>query len=194
MSKALLYDATMCIDCKQCEQGCASENHLPYNDTIAAEQKQSEHKFTAVLNQGDKYMRRLCMNCQDPACVSACPVAALRKTAAGPVTYDEGRCMGCRYCMMACPFNVPKYEWGKVLPFPLRFLVQLVFFIPRSTTKRPGGLATSFATKPTLPAACGSQLLQDPRRLDGVRNSAQVFYNERGQGVIVRGTGEAGQG
>jgi len=116
MSKALLYDATMCIGCKQCEVACATENKLPYNDRIASEQKQSDHKYTAVLTKGDKFMRRLCMNCQDPACASACPVAALRKTPAGPVTYDEGRCMGCRYCMVACPFSVPKYEWGKVLP------------------------------------------------------------------------------
>jgi formate dehydrogenase iron-sulfur subunit len=116
MSKALLYDATICIGCKQCEQACAAENKLPYNEGIAAEQKQSDHKYTAVLTKGDKYMRRLCMNCQDPACASACPVAALRKTAAGPVIYDEGRCMGCRYCMLACPFSVPKYEWDKTLP------------------------------------------------------------------------------
>ena len=116
MSKALLYDATMCIGCKQCEQACATENKLPYNEGIAAEAKQSDHKYTAVLAKDDKFMRRLCMNCQDPACASACPVAALRKTAAGPVIYDEGRCMGCRYCMLACPFNVPKYEWGKMLP------------------------------------------------------------------------------
>lgn len=116
MSKALLYDATMCIGCKQCEQACATENNLPYNESIAAEPKQSEHKYTAILTKGDKFMRRLCMNCQDPACASACPVGALRKTPAGPVTYEESRCMGCRYCMMACPFNVPKYEWAKVLP------------------------------------------------------------------------------
>lgn len=116
MSKALLYDATMCIGCKQCEKGCAAENKLPYNDSVAAEAKQSDHKFTAVLTKGDKYMRRLCMNCQDPACASACPVAALRKTPAGPVIYEESRCMGCRYCMLACPFSVPKYEWGKMLP------------------------------------------------------------------------------
>lgn len=116
MSKALLYDATMCIGCKQCEVACAQQNGLPYNDGIAAEEKQSDHKYTAVLTQGDHFMRRLCMNCQDPACASACPVAALRKTPEGPVIYEADRCMGCRYCMLACPFSVPKYEWGKVLP------------------------------------------------------------------------------
>ena len=116
MSKALLYDATLCIDCKQCEKACADENHLPYDDATAAESIQSDHKFTVVLTKNDKYMRRLCMNCNDPACVSVCPVAALRKTDAGPVTYDADRCMGCRYCMAACPFGVPKYEWNKLAP------------------------------------------------------------------------------
>ena len=116
MSKALLYDSTMCIGCKQCEQGCADENKLHYDETVAAEQRQSDHKYTVVLTKGEKFMRRLCMNCEDPACASVCPVGALRKTAAGPVTYDADRCMGCRYCMVACPFGVPKYEWSKVLP------------------------------------------------------------------------------
>ncbi len=115
MSKALLYDATLCIDCKQCEQACAEHNKLPYDDKIAAEQ-QSAHKFTVVLAKEDKFMRRLCMNCNDPACVSVCPVAALRKTSAGPVIYDVSRCMGCRYCMIACPFGVPRYEWNSINP------------------------------------------------------------------------------
>jgi|HubBroStandDraft_6_1064221.scaffolds.fasta_scaffold101005_3 formate dehydrogenase iron-sulfur subunit len=116
MSKALLYDATVCIGCKQCEQACADKNKLRYDDTVAAEERQSDHKYTVVLTKGEKFMRRLCMNCQEPACASVCPVGALRKTAAGPVTYDADRCMGCRYCMVACPFGVPKYEWSKVLP------------------------------------------------------------------------------
>lgn len=116
MSKALLYDATICIGCKQCEVGCAEQNKLPYNDGVAAEERQSEHKFTCVLTKGDKFMRRLCMNCQEPTCASVCPVGALTKTAAGPVTYDADKCMGCRYCMVACPFGVPKYEWNKLAP------------------------------------------------------------------------------
>jgi formate dehydrogenase iron-sulfur subunit len=116
MSKALLYDATMCIGCKQCEQACAAENKLLYDETVAGEERQSDHKYTVVLSKGEKFMRRLCMNCEDPACASVCPVGALQKTAAGPVTYDADRCMGCRYCMVACPFGVPKYEWSKVLP------------------------------------------------------------------------------
>jgi formate dehydrogenase iron-sulfur subunit len=116
MSKALLYDATLCIGCKQCEAGCAQQNHLPYDDHVAAEQVTSEHKFTTVLAKDDKFMRKLCMHCQDPACASVCPVAALRKTPEGPVIYEESRCMGCRYCMVACPFAVPKYEWTKLQP------------------------------------------------------------------------------
>ncbi len=116
MSKALLYDATVCIGCKQCERACAEKNKLRYDDAVAAEDRQSDHKYTVVLTKDEKFMRRLCMNCQEPACASVCPVGALRKTAEGPVTYDADKCMGCRYCMVACPFGVPKYEWSKVLP------------------------------------------------------------------------------
>jgi formate dehydrogenase iron-sulfur subunit len=56
------------------------------------------------------------MHCEDPSCASACPVGAFRKTELGPVTYDESRCLGCRYCMLACPFGVPRYEWSKAAP------------------------------------------------------------------------------
>jgi formate dehydrogenase iron-sulfur subunit len=116
VSKALLFDATLCIGCKACEAACAEQNHLPYDDLIAAEEQTSAHKYTAVRARGEKYMRKLCMHCADPSCASVCPVAALRKTAEGPVTYDASRCMGCRYCMVACPFSVPKYEWNKMAP------------------------------------------------------------------------------
>lgn len=63
------------------------------------------------------FVKRQCMHCQEPACASACPVGAFRKTPEGPVVYDSYKCMGCRYCMMACPFNVPTYQWEKAIPF-----------------------------------------------------------------------------
>ena len=116
MSKALLYDATLCIGCKLCEEGCAKENGLPYDPTVAAQEQTSSSKYTAILTRPESFMRRLCMHCQDPTCASVCPVGALTKSALGPVLYDETKCMGCRYCMLACPFSVPKYEWNKLTP------------------------------------------------------------------------------
>jgi formate dehydrogenase iron-sulfur subunit len=116
MSKALLYDSTMCIGCKQCEAACAQQNNLPYDDAVAAESMQSAHKYTAVQSIDGKFMRRLCMHCEKPACASACPVGAFHKTKEGPVVYDVWKCIGCRYCMVACVFNQPKYEWGSLNP------------------------------------------------------------------------------
>jgi formate dehydrogenase iron-sulfur subunit len=116
MSKGILYDSTLCIGCKLCEKACAEHNGLPYNDDIAAEPKQSEHKFTVVLTENDHFMRRLCMHCDEPACASVCPVGAFHKTALGPVVYDVWKCIGCRYCMVACAFAQPKYEWGSLNP------------------------------------------------------------------------------
>lgn len=116
MAKAILYDSTLCVGCRACEDGCAKRWEIPYNDKIAQEEEISAHKLTAVVTHGERFSRRLCMHCVDPACVSVCPVAALQKTALGPVVYDEDRCMGCRYCMVACAFQVPAYEWNRRLP------------------------------------------------------------------------------
>ena len=60
------------------------------------------------------------MHCNEPACASVCPVSAFTKTPEGPVVYDAERCIGCRFCMVACPFGVPKYEWSKVLPLVVK--------------------------------------------------------------------------
>ena len=115
-SRAILYDSTLCIGCRACEEACAKKWGLPYNQAIAAEEKLSERKLTTVVTRGERFARRLCMHCVEPTCVSVCPVGALQKTALGPVIYEEDRCMGCRYCMLACPFQVPVYEWSKTLP------------------------------------------------------------------------------
>jgi formate dehydrogenase iron-sulfur subunit len=116
MSKAVLYDSTLCVGCKACEGACAERWGLPYNDKVAAEERLSAHKLTAIETHGERYSRRLCMHCAEPTCASVCPVGALKKTDLGPVVYDASKCMGCRYCMTACPFQVPTYEWDKRLP------------------------------------------------------------------------------
>ena len=116
MSNAILYDSTLCVGCRLCEGACAERWGLPYNDKIAGEERISAHKLTAIETHGDKYSRRLCMHCGEPACASVCPVGAIEKTALGPVVYDAEKCMGCRYCVQACAFQVPSYEWDKRLP------------------------------------------------------------------------------
>jgi formate dehydrogenase iron-sulfur subunit len=116
MSKALLYDSTLCVGCRECEGACAKKWGLPYNENIAKQEQISEHKLTAVQTFGERFSRRLCMHCAEPTCVSVCPVGALQKTSLGAVIYEEPRCIGCRYCMLACPFQVPSYEWNERLP------------------------------------------------------------------------------
>jgi formate dehydrogenase iron-sulfur subunit len=112
-TKAILVDITKCIGCRSCEQACKEIHEFPKETEL----KLSPTALTVVEEHGDKYVRRMCMHCQDPACASACLVGALKKTALGPVTYDASKCIGCRYCLVACPFSVPRYEWTKLVPF-----------------------------------------------------------------------------
>jgi len=111
-TKAILVDITKCIGCRSCENACKQVHGLPLNE----EAKLSATALTVVEEHGERFVRRMCMSCQDPACASACLVGALKKTDLGPVTYDSSKCIGCRYCIVACPFNVPKYEWSKLAP------------------------------------------------------------------------------
>src|SRR2546421_2233959 len=111
-TKAILVDITKCIGCRACEQACKQVHGFPMD----SEPVLSATALTVVEQRGEKFVRRLCMHCQDPACASACPVGALKKTALGPVVYESGKCIGCRYCMLACPFQVPKYEWTRLAP------------------------------------------------------------------------------
>jgi formate dehydrogenase iron-sulfur subunit len=112
-TRAILIDITKCIGCRSCEQACKEIHRFPKE----TEAKLSPTALTIVEDHGERYVRRMCMHCQDPACASACLVGALKKTAFGPVTYDSSKCIGCRYCLVACPFSVPRYEWTKLVPF-----------------------------------------------------------------------------
>ncbi len=112
MSVGLLFDSTRCIDCGACSSACKEQNKLPG----PVQPELTAYTWTTVQSSADVNVRRLCMHCLVPTCVSVCPVGALVKTAAGPVVYDSKKCMGCRYCMMACPFGVPKYQWDRPVP------------------------------------------------------------------------------
>lgn len=112
-TRAILIDITKCIGCQQCAAGCKEAHHQPGDP----EPTLSATAFTAVEPRGDKFVRRLCLHCEDPSCASVCPVGAIKKTEQGAVRYDGSKCIGCRYCMIACPYSVPKYEWTKLAPY-----------------------------------------------------------------------------
>lgn len=109
----LLFDVTRCVGCSACVVACNREHGFPLPREGAAP---SSPTFTSVHRIGDRNVRKLCWHCEVPTCVSVCPVKAIEKDPAGPVVYHEDRCMGCRYCMQACPFGVPRYEWESRAP------------------------------------------------------------------------------
>ncbi len=110
--KALLIDISLCVGCNACQAACKAENHLPEGD----EKTLSLSAFTALSEHDGLFVRAMCQHCDIPTCVSACPVAALEKRADGPVLYSADKCIGCRYCMQACPFHIPRYEWKSTRP------------------------------------------------------------------------------
>lgn len=114
--KAILFDATLCVGCGECYSACKDSNHLPETNSDFLKDHLGANTYTVVEQYEDVYSRKLCMHCVDPTCVSVCPVGAFTKTELGAVIYDEDKCLGCRYCMQACPHHIPRYEWSKVNP------------------------------------------------------------------------------
>ncbi|HEX7541813.1 MAG TPA: 4Fe-4S dicluster domain-containing protein [Anaerolineales bacterium] len=111
--KTFLFDATRCIDCRACMVACSVENKIPMNKTriwVAGVGLKGE--YPALERASMAYH---CMHCNEPDCLSACPVGAYSKRSDGPVIYDPKKCIGCRYCMNACPFGVPHFDYDKGL-------------------------------------------------------------------------------
>lgn len=117
---AILTDTTKCTGCETCVHACKQTYKLGPDRAWRWKQRiddLSSTRFTTIIRTDNgRFVRQQCRHCDEPACVSACIVGALRKTELGPVVYDESRCMGCRYCMMACPFGVPRYSWENNVP------------------------------------------------------------------------------
>jgi len=135
MSVAVMIDTTKCIGCRSCQVSCKQANGLPgerteiegrgsgYQNPVSLSGKTLTMVTYKEIEQpgapgGLKWVfsKRQCMHCEDPACASACPVTALHKTKEGPVVYDSEKCMGCRYCVWACPFGVPTADWDSLAP------------------------------------------------------------------------------
>lgn len=159
----LLFDGTRCIGCMECVRACKKEYGLP----AAIDPDLSATTYTMVHKRAGQYVRKLCMHCLNPTCVSVCPVAALRKEKNGQVTYNVDACMGCRYCLFACPFNVPRYEWDKLIP-----LVHKCNFCFKRTSQGgetvcswvcPMG-ATVSGTRKNLLAEAKARIDRDPKR------------------------------
>ncbi len=121
---AMLYDATLCVGCRACQVACKRRNGHPFvtdeNQMYEMPTDLDGKTWTLIKLYQDEdtysFVKKQCMHCIEPACASVCPVAALEKTPEGPVVYHSYKCIGCRYCMTACPFDVPKYEWDKINP------------------------------------------------------------------------------
>ncbi len=115
----VLVDLTRCIGCRACENACRIRWGFaglpPARVGYGRGDGQLTFQTRTVIEEHSTPVKKQCMHCRTPACVSVCPVAALVKTETGPVIYKESLCIGCRYCILACPFNAPKYEWDNAL-------------------------------------------------------------------------------
>ncbi len=123
----MLTDTTLCIgaNCRRCEEACKKVNQrsmegldLTDNSVFDQERRTDPNSYTVVNRftveedpENPVYVKKQCMHCNEPACASACLVRAFTKTPEGPVLYNKDVCIGCRYCMLACPFRIPTYDY-----------------------------------------------------------------------------------
>ncbi|MHC4945381.1 MAG: 4Fe-4S dicluster domain-containing protein [Planctomycetota bacterium] len=126
--KGILTDVTKCIGCERCVEACVQVNkhgpdlpaHFKAGDGL------SGSRFTSIVRTPGKtagtmrMVRRQCMHCIEPSCQAACLVGAFKKLPGGPVVYERHKCIGCRYCMLACPFMIPRYEYDRKLPYVMK--------------------------------------------------------------------------
>lgn len=122
---AVLVDTTRCEGCRMCEYACAEANGLPEpeadDETAFAVTRDTTPSQWSVIqrnetDRGTIFAKRQCMHCESPACAAACLTKAMEKTPEGPVIWHPDRCMGCRFCMLSCPFDVPKFEYDSWNP------------------------------------------------------------------------------
>jgi formate dehydrogenase iron-sulfur subunit len=176
----VLVDATRCVGCRGCEAACSEANKLPEpallgQDSVFSKRRTTDVSVYTVVNratadskQGEaRFVKHQCMHCLDPACASACLAKALEKTAAGPVVYHKERCLGCRYCMVACQFDVPKFEFDSPAPYISKCSFcadrQSQGLLPACTSVCPSG-ALQFGHRADLIEEARTRIYQNPEK------------------------------
>lgn len=165
--KGMLYDITMCVGCGACYDACKEQNKLPQTNKDFLKDHLSDKTYTVVEQYGDLYSRKNCMHCQEPACVSVCPVGAFTKTELGPVLYNVDKCIGCRYCMQACPHRIPRYEWSSTNPKVQKCVLchdRLAKGLPTACSEACPAGATMFGDLDDLRAEAKKRLKEDPSK------------------------------
>jgi formate dehydrogenase iron-sulfur subunit len=166
---SMLIDISRCVGCGNCQRSCSEANNL--NPTTEQTKKLNSENLTYLQKfdlEGGKtrYVKRQCMHCLDAACASACPVVALHQTAEGPIAYRASRCLGCRMCMVACPFGVPTFEWNDGLTPEIRkcmFCIerQRAGELPACVSNCPSG-ALKFGTRDELLQEAHARIAASP--------------------------------
>ncbi len=163
----ILTDTTLCTGCERCVEACKRENglgkDLPYPWKARIDDLSSTRYTTIVRRPEDHFVRRFCRHCNEPACVSACIVGALQKTAEGPVIYDLKKCIGCRYCMMSCPYGIPRYDWAKAIPY----VRKCTMCHPRLREGKPPACVEACPEKATIFGPREELLAEARRRIHG---------------------------
>ena len=187
----MLTDMTKCVGCRMCEQACAKANNLPTPPSDPAvmdtPRRPSAQAFTVVNKytnpaDGKPVFRKVqCMHCDEPACASACLVGALKKSPEGPVVYNEDICIGCRYCMIACPFGTLSYDYTSALTPAVRKCIMCY-----SKIKQEGGM-------PACASACPPKATIFGKRSELLKTAQQRIIQEPGKYVDqIFGQSEAG--
>lgn len=145
-AKGMLIDVNLCEGCGECVRACHEANGLPEVEFPEEVRKLSDTSFCCLEEHNDRYVRKMCMHCEAPTCASVCPVGAFHKTPEGPVIWDEERCIGCRYCIVACPFDVPKYEWESNNPK----VRKCIFCYERQKEGKPPACAAACPAEATM--------------------------------------------